>query len=56
MQCASYLDLEDLLCNNGALYHPINAGWQWLDGWDGCDLCDLCCVMTCDLCGFVGNW
>ena len=45
MQCASYLDLEDLHCN-GALYHPINGGWQWLDGSDGCDLCDLFCVMN----------
>ena len=35
-----------LHCNNGVLYHSINGGWQWLDGWDGCDLCDLCCVMN----------
>ena len=46
MQCAGYLDLEDLHCNNGVPYHPINAGWQRLDGWDGCDLCDLCSVMN----------
>ena len=34
MQCAC---LEDLDCNNGALYHPINAGRVGCDRWDGRD-------------------
>ena len=58
MKCASCL--EDLHCNNGTLYHPINAGRGGCDGWDGRDLAmdvnglmggmDVICVVSFALC------